>query len=161
MKPGRIGKPVFIFMLIIVSGSALALYGWYLFMKPDLSHHLSQFPNMPFILVPLAGIGFALLNGVMEEFAFRGIIMHGFDCAFNDDTISIVLQALSFGLIHYDSGFPNGLMGTAMTFIYGILLGLTRNMSKGMLAPIITHFFGDLVVFSILATIFFSAGAGR
>jgi len=154
MRLGRISNHVSILMLIIVFGSALALFGWYFFMKPDLSHHLSHFPNISFALIPFAGIGFAFLNAVMEEFAFRGIIMHGFDCAFNIDTLSILLQALSFGLFHFVAGFPNGIMGISMTFIYGILLGLIRNMSKGMMAPTITHFFADLAIFSILATIY-------
>jgi uncharacterized protein len=160
MKLGRISKHVLILMLIIVFGSALALFGWYFFMKPDLSHHLSHFPNISFALIPIAGIGFAFLNAVMEEFAFRGIIMHGFDCTFNNDTLSILLQALSFGLFHYVAGFPNGIAGIFMTLIYGFLLGYIRNMSQGLLAPIVTHFFADLTIFSILAICLLKSGAG-
>jgi membrane protease YdiL (CAAX protease family) len=159
LKPGRISKPVLILMLVVATGSVLALIGWYGITKPDLSRHLSRFPDMPPALIPLAGIGFALLNAVMEEVAFRGIFMHGLDCAFANNTLSIVLQGFSFGLFHYVGGFPNAGMGTLMAFIYGILLGWIRKLSNGLMAPIITHAIADAAIFWILATIFFRAGA--
>lgn len=157
MKIGRIDKRIGLFMLIVVAGSASALYGWRLLMKPDMSRYISQIPDIPTYLLPIAGIGFALLNGIMEEVAFRGIIMHGFDSALNNDGLSILLQALPFGLIHFAAGFPNGISGIFLTFIYGILMGIIRNLSKGMLAPIVTHFFADLAIFSILASMLFGS----
>ena len=111
LKPGRINGSVLTLMLVVATGSVVALVGWYAVMKPDLSMHLSRFPHMPPYLIPLAGIGFALLNAVMEEFTFRGVFMHGLDCAFASRTLSIVLQGLSFGLFHYVGGLCAGCLG--------------------------------------------------
>lgn len=141
-------------MLITIAVSTVALITWDRFMKPDLSLYLSQIQNMPIMLIPFAGMGFALLNAVMEEFTFRGIIMNGTDSAFNLPAVSILSQAGVFGLIHYVAGFPNGIAGVLMTFVYGILLGVIRYKSKGMMAPFVTHFFADLTIFVILATVF-------
>jgi membrane protease YdiL (CAAX protease family) len=158
LKPGRINKPVRILMLVVAVGSVAALVVWYAFTQPDLGRQLSRFPDMPPLLIPLAGIGFALLNAVMEEFAFRGIFMHGLDCAFASAMLSIMLQGMSFGLFHYVGGIPNGVMGSLMAFIYGILLGWIRKISNGLLAPIITHVIADAAIFCILTTSFFGVG---
>ena len=159
LKPGRITESVLILMLVVATGSVLALIGWYEAMEPDLSIHLRRFPDIPPHLIPLAGIGFALLNAVMEEFTFRGIFMHGLDCAFDNEALSIVLQGLSFGLFHYVGGFPNAGIGTLMAFIFGILLGWIRNRSNGLMAPVVTHVIADSAIFWILAMAFMHSGA--
>lgn len=159
LKPGRISRSVLVMMIVVAAGSVLALVGWYRVIKPDLSIHLSRFPDMPPYLIPLAGVGFALLNAVMEEITFRGIFMHGLDCAFANHTLSIALQGLSFGLFHYVGGFPNAGMGTLMATIYGILLGWIRNRSNGLAAPVITHVIADSAIFWILAMAYLHPGA--
>jgi membrane protease YdiL (CAAX protease family) len=147
---GRISKDVLFLILITVVVSTMALIGWYWLIEPDLSIYLGQFPDMPLVAIPFAGLGFALLNAVMEEFAFRGILMHGIRCSFDSFAIANFLQAIAFGFFHFLRGFPNGIIGAAMAFVYGILLGFIRDRSSGMAAPIITHIFADLVIFSIL-----------
>lgn len=154
LKAGHIDKILIVIMLTTIGVSTLALIVWHRFTKPDLSLYLGQIRNMPLMLIPFAGLGFALLNSVMEEFAFRGIIMSGIDSAFNVPAVSLISQAGIFGVMHYIAGFPNGIVGILMTFVYGILLGVIRNMSKGMMAPVVTHFFADLTIFVILVTIF-------
>ncbi len=139
-------------MLITISMSVIALICWYRLLKPDLSIYLGQIQNMPLMLMLFAGLGFALLNAVMEELAFRWIIMNGMNSAFNSPAVSIISQAGAFGLLHYIAGFPNGSAGVLMTFVYGILLGVIRYKSKGMMAPVVTHFFADLTIFIILIT---------
>jgi membrane protease YdiL (CAAX protease family) len=151
---GDISKDVRPFILITIIGSTLALVGWHWIVKPDLGIYLRQVPDMPLIAIPLAGLGFAVLNAVMEEFAFRGIIMHGIRCAFDSFAIANFLQAVVFGFFHYLRGFPNGIIGAAMAFVYGILLGFIRGRSNGMLAPVFTHIFADLAIFSILMTFY-------
>lgn len=152
LQRGHISKGIFLLMLATICISTLALIGWCWLLKPDLSIYFGQIPNMPLILIPLAGLAFSVLNAVMEEFAFRGIIMNGISSAFDTVTISVFFQAIAFGLFHYLGGFPNGIMGASMTFVYGVLLGFIRNRSRGMMAPIVTHIFADLVIFSIVIT---------
>jgi membrane protease YdiL (CAAX protease family) len=62
-----------------------------------------------------------------------------------------VLQAASFALLHFVSGFPGGCWGLAMTFVYGLMLGTIRRRAQGMLAPWLAHVCADLTIFAILA----------
>ncbi len=153
LRIGRFGKdigPIFVFT-ILLSGSGLVL--WYRITNPDLSSHLGRMPDMPLWVFPLAGLGFSVGNAAVEEFVFRGVVMHATDSAFGPGRMSIVVQAWLFGAMHYLRGFPNGSWGLAMTFFYGIMLGLIRHRSKGLLAPWAAHVCADMVIFSILAFI--------
>jgi CAAX protease family protein len=149
-RPGRIDKAVLGLMLITIGGSALGLVAWYRFIKPDLHIYLDQMPSLPTAAIPFAGLGFALLNGLMEELAFRGIILHGCESALNNAGAALTLQAASFAVLHYIGGFPNGATGVGLTFVYGVLLGAIRNRSHGLVAPVVTHVFADLTIFAIL-----------
>ena len=151
---GRFSKDVILLMLITIVISSLALIIWARFMNLDLSLYLDQMSDIPLVWMPFLGLGFAVLNAAMEEFAFRGIIMNGMDFAFNIPVVSVTSQAISFGLLHYMSGFPNGILGVIMTFVYGLLLAVIRNRSRGMTAPVVAHFFADLTIFTILVTLF-------
>jgi len=152
VRLGRISKDVFVLMAAAVLVSTVALIGWCMLMRPDLSLYFGQIPNMPLAVIPFAGLGFAIVNAVMEEFAFRGIILHAATSAVASAPVAIAIQAVAFGLFHYIGGFPNGIAGVLMTLIYGLLLGIVRVGSKGMMAPIVTHMFADLVIFSLLIT---------
>ena len=150
LKSGSIENQVLVLMSATIVISAIALIGWYIVLEPDLSIYDDLFPDLPLIVMPLAGLGFAVLNSVIEEFSFRGILMSGLENTLNNQAAAIIIQAIPFGLIHYVSGFPNGATGFSLTLIYGVLLGYIRSRSKGMTAPVITHIVADLVIFSIL-----------
>ena len=153
LRAGRFGKeiaPLFV-STILFSGSGLVL--WYRITHPDLSIHLERMPDMPLWVFPLAGIAFSVGNAAVEEFVFRGVVMQATDSAFGPGRMSIVVQAWLFGAMHYIRGFPNGSWGLAMTFIYGIMLGMIRQRSQGLLAPWAAHVCADMVIFSILAFI--------
>jgi membrane protease YdiL (CAAX protease family) len=61
----------------------------------------------------------------------------------------IVLQVLLFGLWHY-RGFPGGLIGVILVFVWGIFLGIIRLRTSGMLFPFLAHFYADVTIFGIL-----------
>jgi membrane protease YdiL (CAAX protease family) len=151
LRIGRFGKDIFLLVVITAAISGIALYIWSLVLTPDLSMHLKYFPNMPIWLFPVAGLGFSVSNAAIEEFVFRGVTMQALDSAFGPSIISIVLQALPFGVMHYLEGFPNGTWGLAMTFVYGIMLGALRRRAQGMFAPWIAHVCADMMIFLILA----------
>ncbi len=133
--------------------SGLALLAWYAALKPDLAVQLRSMPDMPLWLFPVAGLAFAAGNAAMEEFAFRGIVMQSLDSAFGPGFASILIQAWLFGAMHFLQGFPKEGWGLAMTAVYGIMLGMLRRRSRGMLAPWSAHVCADIVVFTILAVI--------
>jgi membrane protease YdiL (CAAX protease family) len=151
LRIGRFGKDILLIVIATAAISGIALYIWFRALNPDLSIHLKYMPNMPTRLFPLAGLGFSAFNAAMEEFVFRGVTMQALDSAFGSSIISIVVQAWLFGAMHYREGFPNGAWGLAMTFIYGIMLGVLRRRAQGMFAPWIAHLCADMVIFAILA----------
>ena len=102
-------------------------------------------------MLPVAAIGFPMLNAAMEEFAFRGIIMQSLDSALGAGNLSVLTQATLFGLFHYAAGFPNGGWGLVMVTIYGFMLGMLRRRSQGLLACWTAHVLADIVIFGILA----------
>lgn len=148
---GRFGRDIMFFSLCIVFVSGTALFAWYRTTRPDLTIHLAHFPAMPAWMFPLAGLGFSLGNAAMEEFAYRGILLQAFDSAAGPGLLSLLGQACLFGALHYREGFPNGTWGVVMTAVYGIMLGVLRRRSQGMLAPWAVHVFADFVIFTILA----------
>ncbi len=153
-KRGRMDGTVTLLVGVTLIVSVATLVGWTAMMKPDLKHHLAQMPKLSFWVYPFAGAGFALLNALMEEAVFRGIVMEALDSALGAGQWAIGIQAFSFAALHYLAGFPNGVTGFIMTFLYGVMLGAIRRVSKGLLAPFLAHVAADLTIFSILLYIF-------
>lgn len=151
MHKGSLNSKVIKLILVTVIVSATALVMWIVLLKPDIEHHLALVPDWPYWTYPLLGILFALCNAAMEESAYRGIMMEAMDSALGSGYWSVFIQAIPFAALHYMSGFPNGFLGFIMTLVYGIMLGLIRRLSKGMLAPLVTHVATDLTIFSIVA----------
>ena len=153
LRPGRVTGAIVLFALTIAVMSGIALYAWYRVLTPDLTIHLGHFPDMPVWLFPLAGLGFSLGNAALEELVYRGVIMQTLDSAAGPGLVSLAGQAWLFGALHYREGFPSGVVGLAMTVIYGIMLGALRRRSEGMVAPWMAHVAADVVIFIILAGI--------
>lgn len=151
LKKGNLDPKMIRLVIAVAILSAGALVGWVVLLKPDISHHIEMVPALPIWAYPIAGVGFAVLNAVMEEAVFRGVVMEAAERAVGPGPWSVVIQAVPFAAFHYQAGFPNGLSGVAMTFVYGIMLGTLRRVSGGMLAPVLAHIFADLAIFSILA----------
>jgi membrane protease YdiL (CAAX protease family) len=93
------------------------------------------------LLIPLI----TLLNAIVEETVFRGIIQTELSKIFTNST-AVLIQAFLFAAFHYAGGFPNGIMGFGMTFVYACALGVMRHKVKGLLTPIITHWLADLTI---------------
>ena len=136
---------------VIVSSAALVI--WTVFTKPDLQRHLALIPEMPLWVYPLAAIGFATINAAMEEIIFRGVMMEALDSALGETYWSVGTQAVSFAALHYLAGFPNGVLGFLMVFVYGVMLGLVRRRSKGLFAPWVAHVAADITIFATVAVI--------
>lgn len=146
---GKIDKRTGILIPVVAIGSAIALFIWIKLYKPD----ISATKNFLLTLSPLSllgfGIIFAVLNSFVEEFIFRGVVWDGLSSVILKPAYLIILQALLFGAWHFH-GFPRGFSGCFLVFVWGIFLGIIRLRSKGMLAPILTHFFADSVIFAML-----------
>jgi len=152
-RPGRLGVDIWLFLSLVVVVSSGALVVWNLICRPDLAANRTNIPAMPLWLLPLAGVSFALLNSIVEEAIFRGVMLQALDSAIGAGAISLVIQAVFFGWLHYSEvGFPKGLAGVAMASVYGLVLGYLRYRSRGILAPWLAHAGTDIAVFTIVAT---------
>jgi membrane protease YdiL (CAAX protease family) len=146
LSPGKIDKWTFVIMLVIIAGSGISLFLWAVFIKKDVSDFFKFIPNLPFPLLFFFGIVvFPVFNALFEEFIARGVLYDGFKKAINNESIVIVLQAILFGIWHY-GGFPGGVTGVVMVCVWSFFLGYIRFRSKGMLAPLIAHYFADLCI---------------
>jgi CAAX protease family protein len=159
VRAGRLTSHIMILILATIALSTIALVGWYLLFQPNVSSHLAMIPKMPMWLLPVACLGFAMLNAAMEEIVFRGIMMQALDSALGDGNLTVAIQAVSFAAFHYLAGFPNGVWGFAMVFVYGFMLGVLRRQSQGMLASWIAHVLADIAIFTILATVLLRSNA--
>ena len=110
---------------------------------------IQEFKQHSVILILVLMPVLSLVNAIVEETVFRGIIQTELSAIFNI-YIAIFLQAFLFAAFHYAGGFSNGVMGFAMTFVYACALGVMRFKVKGLLAPIITHWMADLTILVFL-----------
>lgn len=159
LRAGRLTSDIIVLILATIVLSGTALVGWYLLLRPNISSHLSMIPKMPTWLLPLACLGFAMLNAAMEEIIFRGLVMQALDSALGAGNLTVVIQAGLFASFHYVAGFPNGVWGFVMVFVYGFMLGVLRRRSRGILASWIAHVLADITIFAILATALFTSNA--
>jgi uncharacterized protein len=145
------GRPAWSLALLfaLVSVSALALWLW--MARPDLAAAMAHIPAMPMWLLPLAGLGFALVNAALEEALFRGIIYDRLRAAFGGGAWPHLLQASLFGLAHLH-GVPNGLAGVVLAGAWALGLSILRERSGGLLAPWLAHVAADIGVFALLTT---------
>jgi len=149
---GRFDKPVWLLMISTVFVSSVALLAWFKAWHPDLTHYLKSIPSWHPAALVFEGIGFSLLNAAMEESMYRGVLMQALDTALGPGISSIIYQAAAFGLLHI-KGIPGDWIGVGMTCIYGLMLGVIRRRSGGILAPFATHVFADVTIFIILVTL--------
>lgn len=136
--------------VVVVSGAALFL--WYRIVQPDIAAFTRFIPEWPMPLLLLGGLGFAVLNGVVEEVIFRGIVWDGVAALVSAPVALLVLQALFFGTAHF-WGVPSGIVGAVLATIYGVMLGIIRQRAGGLVMAVVTHVFADLVIFCILLDI--------
>lgn len=106
------------------------------------------------VIAPLrCTVGFACLNAAMEEILFRGIMLEALDSALGETIWTVGIQSAAFAAFHYLAGFPNGLLGVLMVFVYGLMLGMIRRRARGMLAPWVAHVVADITIFATLVVI--------
>ncbi|MGQ4002363.1 type II CAAX endopeptidase family protein [Francisellaceae bacterium CB299] len=129
----------------IIASSSLVLWGLWTDNLGVGAATITELKRHSTILLLLVIPLMTLLNAIVEETVFRGILQTELSHVFGV-SVAIFLQAFLFAAFHYAGGFPNGLMGFAMTFVYACALGVVRHKVKGLLAPIITHWLADLTI---------------
>jgi len=98
----------------------------------------------PWAVIVLGGVAFSLLNAAVEEVVFRGVLQSALTQVLGAGA-ALVLQAVAFGVLHL-GGVPSGPVGVAMAGAWGLLLGILRLRSRGILAPYVTHVAADATI---------------
>lgn len=126
-----------------------ALTAWLFLMKPDLSDLTSStLLQVPQAVLIGGGVAFALINAALEELIWRGVIQTALVPALRlraGALAVILIQAVSFGLQHAH-GFPRGVVGVLLAAAWGVMLGLLRQHSRGLLAPFLAHVVADATI---------------
>ena len=134
--------------VVIVSSAALVV--WALWTAPDLTPVTGFIPaGVGLWALILGGIVFSLVNGFVEEYIYRGIIWEGVAAAVSNPWAVLIIQAAFFGAAHM-WGVPNGPIGMGLAFFYGLMTGIVRKYSGGIVMPTVAHVFADLTIFLML-----------
>lgn len=149
---GRLDRGLAGIIALFVASSSAALIAWFLAMDPDVSDIVARVPRVSLPLLALAGLGFSMVNAFAEELLFRGAMMHALEAALGRGRAALLIQAAVFGLLHIE-GFPRGAIGVVLASIYGLMMGIVRQRSGGLLAPWAAHVFADITIFAILAAL--------
>jgi membrane protease YdiL (CAAX protease family) len=136
-------------MFTTVFTSSCALILWVILFKPDLADLIVMVPADSVPVIICVGLLFSTGNAIWEEIIFRGILWNGLQKAYGNIIVLVVFQAVLFSLLHI-GGFPRGAVGVILAGVYGAAIGVIRMFSKGLAAPVITHFFADATIFGIL-----------
>jgi membrane protease YdiL (CAAX protease family) len=151
LRRGRTDRTGLFAAMAFAAVSGLALLLWRAVAEPNLHDLIRTFvPDWPLPALVLGAILFSLVNGAVEEAAYRGVLQDALDHALRPGASSVVLQAMAFAALHYQAGFPRGLAGVGLTFLYGVALGSSRQYSGGLLLPFVAHVLTDLVIVAIV-----------
>lgn len=131
--------------LLVGGVTPFALVGWFVALRPDLRDVVDGYvPELPLPILVIGGVGFAVINAMLEELLWRGILQDRLVPLFGVGG-AIVLQAASFGLQHA-WGFPRGPVGVVLAGGWAVMLGLLRRHSGGLLSPILAHVVADATI---------------
>ena len=149
LKTGNIDKTTIMIMIPVIILSSTVLILWVFLCKPDLTDIMKMVPAESVIVIIIIGILFSVFNSMWEEIILKGILWNGLELFISNIIVINLFQAVLFGVMHYN-GFPRGVVGAVLAGVYGLLIGFIRKYSKGLLAPIITHFFADATIFALI-----------
>jgi membrane protease YdiL (CAAX protease family) len=151
---GRVDRRIIALGVAFAGVSAVTLLVWYATARPNLDDLVGTFvPEWSLRLLVPGAILFAVVNAAVEEAAYRGVMMDALDAALGAGGAALVLQAIAFAALHFQAGFPRGIAGVGLTFVYGLVLGALRRRAGGLLAPFITHVVTDLAIVTIVLTL--------
>ena len=159
LRTGKFDRTVWTLVGITIVIPIIALIVWVYFLSPDLSRYTNMVPHFPLWLIALYAIANAAFNAALEETIWRGVMLEALDSALGPGIWALLIQSVSFAAAHYRYGFPNGIVGSAMVFVFGMMLGVIRRKSKGILGCWLAHTAVDAAIFTMI--VHFIQQAGR
>ena len=130
---------------VVAAGAALTL--WTVVATPAAPPYLAQLQGYPMGLAVAGVVAFALINPVWEEAMFRGVILEDLSITWGPGP-AVIAQAVLFGAAHW-AGFPSGWIGMVMAAGWGLMLGILRLRTQGILIPYVVHVTANAVIGSL------------
>ena len=149
VERGRMERSLIPFIVATVLVSGIGLYLWFVLTQPDVTRFRAMIPEGSFLVVAIGGLIFSLLNALVEESIFRGVMQGALTDLIGNFWLVIAIQAAVFGHAHFQ-GFPSGWSGVLLAAAYGVVLGLMKRRSGGLAAPVTAHVLADMTIFVIL-----------
>jgi membrane protease YdiL (CAAX protease family) len=118
-----------------------------------------KIPAAAFGHLVLAGVCFSIVNGILEELVFRGVLWEALAKEWNV-AMALGVTAALFGLGHLH-GYPPGPLGAILAGLYGVALGLLRWLAGGLGLAVACHVIADATIFSLLASSGAFSGSGE
>jgi len=146
---GQISGVTFGVAFLISAVSCGALIGFQATQHPDMQIYKGLLPVRELGGVIPTGICFALLNALLEELVFRGVLFEAFTAAWGSSGSLLATSAI-FGYGHM-RGYPQGPVGAAIAGVYGLSIGWLRMRTGGIGLPVAAHIVADVTIYSIIA----------
>jgi uncharacterized protein len=152
--PGRSSPAAWIMLVVTVVGAATALWLWIL-SEPvlgdstvqlvDLARRTPAVGSVAFVVV------FVLVTLVVEEVAYRLVAFEAARAPV-PAAAAVVVQAVAFGTLHV-VGFPAGAVGVALSFVYGLALGVIRLLTGGLRLAVIAHVAANATIAALVVSL--------
>ncbi len=136
-------------MLLAVGISGIGMFIYLKMNTSSIDRFIGMLPEGSFIFLIGMGIAYALLNAVVEEYIFRGMIWNALEKIMTNKSLVILSQAAIFGITHY-WGLPGGISGVVLIFTWALYLGYIRQKTGGILGVIGLHFGANLLQYFML-----------
>jgi len=144
-RRGRFGREQVWAIAALSAAAGGALVAFHALTPPALQFGAGLINLLPAWSVLIAGAGYVSLTAAVEEVLFRGVILSHLTAVVGSWP-ALVVQAAGFGVLHLH-GYPYGPIGVALATGYGLLLGVMRLRSEGLLACWVAHVLADSVIF--------------
>ncbi len=133
-------------VIVVIAGVLVAFHA---IVRPDVQLLVGKLPVAGFGQIALAGICFSVLNAVLEELLFRGVLWDVVAAEWNP-WVALGVTSVIFGVGHLQ-GYPPGALGAGIAGLYGVVLGGLRWRTGGLGLAILCHIGADATIFWILA----------
>ncbi len=147
LRIGRTNGRLIAFTVAVSVLSCLVLIFWQILASPSLDYLDKHLPLDLLGSVLVTAAAFSLLNSVLEEIIFRGVLYQAIAACWSWP-VAVLGSSVLFGVGHR-GGYPPGVAGAVLAGVYGVALGAIRHYSCGLLLPVLAHVAADATIAGI------------